>query len=115
MDNIVATPAPRTVRFGEVRKVLISTGFGSGWSSQAYDADTRSSMLYDADIIAYLEAGNELYVGHPLLQKYEDADVYISPRSLQGLVVTKATTPFRVTEYDGSEGIEEFNPTRWEF
>ena len=108
MSNTLAPVA--ALRFGERREILITSGFGAGWST--CNPECQKEMLYDAEIIAFLKGGGKLHHGHPLLAKYADRACTLGARDL---IVTTAATPFRVTEYDGREGVEEFNPARWEF
>jgi hypothetical protein len=94
----------------DTRKVLVSPGFGAGWSTWSR-GETGELMTEFAPIIAALEAGETLTESHPAVvalvseceERFGDSP-YLG--GLVGLRVETVTGPYRVTEYDGSESIE---------
>lgn len=87
-----------------VRKVLISGGFGAGWST--WNTANPEAVLFWAPLIEALEAGEDVTEDHPAVRSLvaEVGNVYLG--GLEGLYVAEVTGPFRVTEYDGAESIE---------
>ena len=93
----------------DTRKVLISPGFGAGWSTWTRGAGEL--MAEYAPIIAALEAGETLSESHPAVRslvvecvaKFEESP-YLG--GLPGLTVVTVEGPYRISEYDGSESIE---------
>jgi hypothetical protein len=104
--------APRMVRDGRVA-VLISTGYGAGWSTwneeypdMIWDVQVVDLLLQDLDFDQTFAKIKEICA-----IKYPDA--YIG--GLDGLRVewVQQGEKFRVTEYDGSERIEYFSNMDW--
>jgi hypothetical protein len=93
-------------------KILVSPGFGAGWSTWVYDAEASRLALTWAPLIEFIEAGgdkNELTWDHPALAGLQDVypDLYVSTNVLDLYVVDiPAGTSFRINEYDGSESID---------
>lgn len=91
----------------KTRKVVISPGFGSGWST--WSTKPQEVAEYQP-MVEFLENGGttgELSKDHPVIvQMAEDLDVspYIGS-NVDRLVVVEVTPPYRVMEYDGSESI----------
>jgi hypothetical protein len=99
----------KLVRDGKVA-VIVSGGFGAGWSTWNYD---YPQMLYDPVIAEMLEAGEsteniEVYCA----EKYPGA--YLG--GSDGLYVAwlPQGTAFRIHEYDGSETVEIRDEVKWE-
>ena len=104
----------------QARKILVSPGFGAGWSTWAGKA--AAYVLTYQPIIDFLEKGgkaSELVYDfrnpektHPLLQaliaeckEKFDEDLYCG--GAQNLQVETVNRRVRVHEYDGSESVEE--------
>lgn len=104
------------------RKVLISPGFGAGWSTWA-DAEYREDMLFDPALIAAVESGRDLGVeddpASPLgdfltrMRAKHGDDTYIYTGGAPDLTVATVDGQFLVTEYDGSEGVQLRDCTDW--
>ena len=84
--------------------VLVSHGFGSGWSTWAYDhdPDTRDGMVFDAVLVTHILAGDRDAAAQFAEQKYAaytggiaDLTVHWVPQGEQ----------FEITEYDGAESL----------
>jgi hypothetical protein len=88
----------KLIRDGKVA-VLVSHGFGAGWSTWA--EDNREAMLFDPDLARAIEANEPL---EPIAErKYPDQ--YAG--GLRNLCVQwlPIGTIFRIDEFDGSEAI----------
>ena len=84
--------------------VLVSHGFGAGWSTWACDPDpdVRDGMMFDAVLVAHMLAGDCDAAFQYASDKYgacaggiEDLTVYWVPQGEQ----------FEITEYDGAESL----------
>ena len=103
----------KVVRDGKVA-VLCSPGFGSGWSTWNTE---HPGLLYDPAVVAWVEAGR------PGKDKREDLVLYLEDKypgiyigsNIEDLQVIwlPIGTQFRITEYDGSEGIEVQKDVTW--
>lgn len=98
-----------------VMKVLISKGFGAGWSTWGH-----KEMAIDQDLVRLFERGctedemkalcikkgyTSLFGGDPYMGGFEDLVVEEVP----------AGCYFKIREYDGSEYIEVFDSSSWFF
>lgn len=93
-------------------KILVSPGYGAGWST--WLSDPR--VLVYQPIIDHLEAGGSLTGNHPLLEQMAkdldlDSPYYGGVADL--MVVDTKGLPFQVREYDGSETVHYLASTRW--
>ena len=89
----------RVIRNGHVA-VLISPGFGAGWST--WNTDVAEQCLFDPAVVDWVENGKQ---GLPPLDHYNDD--YFSSGGASDLIVmwVKAGSRFIVNEYDGSESL----------
>jgi len=89
-------------------KVLISSGFGAGWST--WSTKGREVAEY-APIIEYLEQGGDptlLNDEHPLIVEMKASlglDHFFTGGRLDGLRVVNVDGPYLIQEYDGAEDI----------
>ncbi len=107
--------------------VLISTGFGSGWSTANME---YPEIAYDKRVVEwYLEHSGEQFcstISSDFKRKKEEtleAIEFFESLGYHGLYFggykpnmvkwVRAEAIWRVSEYDGSEIIEYFNPTYW--
>lgn len=121
-NKVVTCDDPTDVRVA----VLISTGYGAGWSSwhlehgNAFSAVAiRKRMCLDSTIIKYLFSSAKddgmtyeqlmtTYIGFPPDNipydgGFKDLEVRFIPEG----------SLFQIIEYDGAEGIQIFDPARW--
>ena len=94
-------------------KVLISKGFGAGWSSWN---DPR--MAFDERLIRAFECGISKEDMEILCVKCGYDDVYGAPPYMGGfshleVVEVPSGAVFRIHEYDGSESIEVLDMDDW--
>ena len=103
----------KVIRDGKVA-VLVSPGYGAGWSTWAYsgEEDYRDFMLHDPTLVDMVEHGIpaesiEAYVNsvHP--------NTYCG--GADGLTIEwlPVGTAFRIHEYDGSESVEIRDDIEW--
>ena len=92
--------------------VLVSPGFGAGWST--WDHNSREeNICFDAEVVQWV------LDGMPNADNFMDAtqerlNVYVS--GMRDLVIqwVDPDSKFRIDEYDGSETIMWESPTYWE-
>lgn len=104
----------RYVRDGLVA-VLISPGYGAGWSTGAND-EHREFALYDPGLVELaLAKATQEKVEEYIKGKLEPQS-YFYTDGWEDIEVAwlKPGTWFRVHEYDGSESIEFKDETHWE-
>ena len=91
-------------------KVLISPGYGAGWSSWN-SGEVAAYMRAYQPIIDALESGEEMSEEHPLVVQMQSeikdkfGEEYVCVLGAEQLCVVHAYPPFQVHEYDGSESI----------
>jgi hypothetical protein len=94
---------------GEFTKVLISRGFGAGWSTWNYD---WPEMAFDPEIIELVEKEASIDVIDKLASiKYPNA--YLGAIVALEVVLVKTGTEFIIHEYDGSESIQTKDDFTW--
>jgi len=93
-------------------KVLISVGYGAGWSTWN-DRKVAEYMRTYKPIIDYLESGNKINSReHTLIKQLEKeckekfGEDYACVLGWNGLCVEEAIPPFKISEYDGFESID---------
>ena len=93
--------------------VLISRGYGAGWSTWCGIPDKAEEMVFSPEIIELVERG----AGEKeIIQKAEElfgTDGYYG--GVDGLTViwVEKHKVFRISEYDGAEDIEFFSPDNY--
>jgi hypothetical protein len=103
----------KVIRDGKVA-VLVSPGFGAGWSSWSYsgEQDNREFMLHDPTLVAMVERGDTVEA----IESYVTA---VHPHTYcggaDGLTIEwlPVGTAFRIHEYDGSESVEIRDEMDW--
>ena len=94
---------------GEFTKVLISRGFGAGWSTWNYD---WPEIAFDPEIIELVEKEASMDVIDKLASiKYPNA--YLGGIVDLEVVLVKTGTEFIIHEYDGSESIQTKDDFIW--
>jgi hypothetical protein len=91
----------KVYRDGKVA-VLVSRGFGAGWSTWAHYPLTEQ-VLYDPVVVAWVEGGK---VGPVPVGHYGDSYLYTGGAEDLEVVWIPIGTYFKVNEYDGSESLE---------
>lgn len=94
---------------GEFTKVLVSPGFGAGWSTWNYNIP---ELLFDPVIVSMVEDGTS----------FETIEAYCNAKYPTGYFggvadlevrLIKTGTEFIVHEYDGSESIQVKDEFKW--
>lgn len=78
--------------------VIVSPGFGAGWSTWADD----ESVCFDPILVEWIRNGKN---GKPPLDHYGPEAPYAGGLDDAQVVWILEGTRFEITEYDGSEGI----------
>jgi hypothetical protein len=91
--------------------VLISYGYGAGWSS--WNGDYDEEMLFDPYIANLIieDKFNYKEVEEYCEEKYPEA--YLGGLSDLYVVWIPKGTQFRISEYDGYESVELLDKTSW--
>ena len=100
----------KVVRDGRVA-VLVSPGFGAGWSTWA-DRELRERLLFDPEVVAWVEAGKEGPLPD-LEAKYGDHYFYDSGAGDLMIEWVPVGVKFRIHEYDGSESLVRESEEEW--
>ena len=108
-------------------KILISPGWGAGWStwnSSSVPGMKNYLMTYQP-IIDFIESGGDVNdfrnENHPILEelkkniKEKFGSDYVCVLGAHQLIVKNVEPPFRVTEYDGYETVEWEYGMEWNF
>jgi hypothetical protein len=101
--------AERVIRDGRVA-VLVSPGFGAGWSSWA-DRELRERVLFDPEVVAWVEGGKRGPLPD-LEEKYGD-HFYDGGASDLMIEWVPVGVKFRIHEYDGSESLVRESEEEW--
>jgi len=97
------SPVDRVIRDGKVA-VLVSPGFGAGWSTWA---DASEAALFAPDVVEWVEAGRP-----ESTDPVEAFGKYGYLGGLKDVVIewVPVGTRFVIREYDGSESLEILGP-----
>ena len=110
----------------ETRKILISPGWGAGWST--WNKEYRDDFIFNEDLIAAIERGDPPREGteddpqttlgafHQWLKlKHapDDEDFYAYYGGANQLQVVEVNGPFIVEEYDGFESLRLRDDEDW--
>jgi hypothetical protein len=94
---------------GEFTKVLVSPGFGAGWSTWNYNIP---ELLFDPVIVSMVEDGTS----------FETIEAYCNAKYPVGyfggvadleVVLVKTGSDFIIHEYDGSETLQLKDEMKW--
>ena len=99
----------KVYRDGKVA-VLISPGFGAGWSTWAH-YPLGDQILYDPIVVAWVEGGK---VGPVPVEHYGEKYLYTGGADKLEIVWIPIGTAFKVNEYDGSESLQLKEDDLWE-
>lgn len=94
-------------------KILISPGYGAGWSTWADDS-VQEFMLKDPTLVAMAERkASKQEVADYIDSKHPDDNIYTGGWHNIRVVELPAGALFKVNEYDGDESIETRDGTDW--
>jgi len=87
--------------------VIISRGFGAGWSTWNYEDDLNEAMKFDSRLVDLIENGESEKITEDFLQNLWGVDYSICTLGSNGLDVVWLPfgTQFYIDEYDGAESI----------
>ena len=88
--------------------VLISHGFGAGWST--WNQDDKETLLFHKDLVQLVLDGKNAEAGQ-LAEKMTDA--YVGGAEDLEIVWLPEGTQFWVHEYDGSESLRTMDRFDW--
>lgn len=93
----------KVIRDGKVA-VLISRGFGAGWSTWNGD---KKELLFDPEIVSLVEQRRNSEITEDLVKKILKTDDHVCVLGAKSLSVEwiPVGTSFYINEYDGSESI----------
>lgn len=103
----------KVIRDGKVA-VLVSPGFGAGWSTWSYvgEEDYRNFMLFDPTLVTMVERGDSVEA----IESYVTAiypHIYCGGADDLTIQWLPVGTAFRIHEYDGSESVEIRDEMNW--
>ena len=103
----------KVIRDGKVA-VLVSPGYGAGWSTWAYrvDEDNPGFMLHDPTLVTMVERGDSVEA----IEAYVTAkhpDTYCGGADDLTIQWLPVGTAFRIHEYDGYESVEIRDDIIW--
>ena len=103
----------KVIRDGKVA-VLVSPGFGAGWSTWAYsgEEDNRDFMLYDPTLVAMVEREDSVEAIESYVTS-KHPDTYCGGADDLTIQWLPVGTAFRIHEYDGSESVEIRDDIEW--
>jgi hypothetical protein len=94
--------------------VLISTGFGAGWST--WNADHKEFFLFDKGLVELAQEGATKFAVEDYLYKnLTGVTEYIDVSGWRDIDIrwVDEGTNFTIDEYDGRESINVRNDTNW--
>jgi hypothetical protein len=103
----------KVIRDGKVA-VIVSPGFGAGWSTWSYrgEEDYRDFMLFDPTLVDMIERSESA-------ETIETYVTFVHPGTYCGgaddltIQWLPVGTAFRIHEYDGSESVEIRDDIEW--
>jgi len=96
---------------GEFTKVLVSPGFGAGWSTWNYNIP---ELLFDPVIVRMVEDGTSAEtIEAYCIAKYSSGYGYFGGSADLEVVLVKTGSEFIVHEYDGSETLQLKDEMKW--
>ena len=103
----------KVIRDGKVA-VVVSPGFGAGWSTWSYrgEEDYREFMLFDPTLVDMIERSESA-------ETIETYVTFVHPGTYCGgaddltIQWLPVGTAFRIHEYDGSESVEIRDDIEW--
>jgi len=91
--------------------VLYSTGFGSGWSTCAYNDDQKEALCMDARIVGPFVAGDKAGAVAAAVAMFPD--LYTGGAGTLDVMWVEKGAAFEIEEYDGSESVHVIGDRRY--
>lgn len=92
----------KVIRDGHVA-VLVSPGYGAGWSTWAHNTEVAERCMFDPDTVAWVENGK--LEPRPDFEAKFGEDFYDGGADDLIVMWLPIGTRFRIQEYDGSESL----------
>lgn len=97
--------------------VLVSPGYGAGWSTWAHNHGIAAQALFDSEVVQWVLDGKpeEKFTDDPHEYFREKYGGYIYCGGLTKLEIEWVTPgrQFRIAEYDGYESLEFNDEVKW--
>lgn len=100
----------KVIRDGRVA-VLVSPGFGPGWSLRAGELDERK--LFCPELVHAIEAGIPKHQRYEVANAVFGEDEYLGGIEQVRIQWVDVGRQFTVTEHDGSESIDFLDEIQW--
>jgi len=102
-----------------MKKVLISPGYGAGWSTWQHEVTSEFATQYEP-LIKAVEAGEDIDEDHPAIKQYvEDVkekftdEIFLPTRINLDVRTIPDDAEYKVTVYDGNESLEVKDEQEW--
>ena len=100
------------------RKILVSPGYGAGWTTWNPGEVARYMLDYEP-IISAIERGETVGEDHPAVLKLQAeclekfGESHVCVLGADDLIVVEVDGPVHVTEYDGYESFDTPDSVEW--
>jgi hypothetical protein len=102
----------KVIRDGKVA-VLVSCGFGAGWSTWGGE-QYRETLLFHPKLIEMVEEGREREITEEWMEKeFGLEDVYVGGTNGLYIEWVPVGTKFVIHEYDGAESLKTIDDFYW--
>ena len=104
----------KVIRDGKVA-VLVSSGYGAGWSTWVSD-EYRETYLFHPKFVGMVEEGRELEITSEWIEKelgIETTYTYTGGSDGLHIVWVPVGTQFRIEEYYGAESLRTIDDYNW--
>ena len=105
---------------GDSVAVLVSDGYGAGWSTWAHTREQEELAMFDPEIVQWILDGKpKVKLSDPMgrnayfTEKYGGNYFYDGGFDTLTVEWIKVGTKFRITEYDGQEAIQIMDDVNW--
>lgn len=93
--------------------VLISPGFGAGWSTWVIDKDVSEQVLFDPELVQMVLDEKPFDELEEFVKNKYGEEIYTGGLRDIGVCWLYAGTKFIVVEYDGAESIQLLPDMKW--
>tara|TARA_Y100000034_G_scaffold105363_1_gene132634 strand:- start:280 stop:615 length:336 start_codon:yes stop_codon:yes gene_type:complete len=96
--------------------IIISPGFGAGWSTWNQREDIAEFLLFDKTLVQYCKDGADItLVRDHIYSKFDDANDYVSLGGWEQADIRwlDEGTHFSINDYDGSESVQVRDDEYW--
>lgn len=93
--------------------VLVSPGFGAGWSTWAHETDLRDWALFAPEVVAWVEGGKVGSIDAIVKAKHGERYFYTGGADQLQIAWLPKGALFQIGEYDGAESVEASDEQEW--